>query len=116
MTVNLFVLSTGFQYYFSTLLIEHLGLADVAYAMYQPREGIERRAAAGHPVVFADASDTATRLLGKKCVTQRLQPLQVLVHAREHMREGQQGFHAGIPVLIHRRPYRIFPAQVRMTS
>lgn len=56
------------------------------------------------------------RLLGKKCVAQRLQPLQVLVHAREHMREGQQGFHAGIPVLIHRRPYRIFPAQVRMTS
>ena len=53
MTVNLFVLSTGFQYYFSTLLIEHLGLADVAYAMYQPREGIERRAAVAHPVVFA---------------------------------------------------------------
>ena len=44
MNVNLFVLSTGFQYYFSTLLIEHLGLTDVAYAMYQPREGIERRA------------------------------------------------------------------------
>ena len=66
MTVNLFVLSTGFQYYFSTLLIEHLGLGDVAYAMYQPREGIERRAAALHPVVFADANDTPTRLFGKK--------------------------------------------------
>ena len=66
MTVNLFVLSTGFQYYFSTLLIEHLGLADVAYAMYQPREGIERRAAAAHPVVFADANDALTRAFGKK--------------------------------------------------
>lgn len=66
MTVNLFVLSTGFQYYFSTLLIEHLQLTDVVYAMYQPREGIERRAAARHPVVFADASDTASRLFGKK--------------------------------------------------
>ena len=66
MTVNLFVLSTGFQYYFSTLLIEHLGLTDVAYAMYQPREGIERRAAAAHPVVFADANDALTRAFGKK--------------------------------------------------
>lgn len=66
MTVNLFVLSTGFQYYFSTLLIEHLGLSDVAYAMYQPREGIERRAGASHRVVHADASDALTRLFGKK--------------------------------------------------
>ncbi len=66
MTVNLFVLSTGFQYYFSTLLIEHLGLEQVVYAMYQPREGIERRAALHYPVVYADAGDTLTRLFGKK--------------------------------------------------
>ena len=66
MTVNLFVLNTGFQYYFSTLLIEHLGLEQVVYAMYQPREGIERRAALRYPVVYADAGDTLTRLFGKK--------------------------------------------------
>jgi hypothetical protein len=66
MSVNLFVLSTGFQYYFSTLLIEHLQLRNVVYAMYQPREGIEKRAAGSWPVVHADAQDTLTRLFGKK--------------------------------------------------
>jgi hypothetical protein len=35
--------------------------------MYQPRERIERRAAvSGHRVVFADARDPLTRILGKK--------------------------------------------------
>ncbi|MBK7168482.1 MAG: hypothetical protein IPH83_04350 [Gammaproteobacteria bacterium] len=71
MTVNLFVLSTGFQYYFSTLLIEHLGLEQVSYAMYQPREGIERRAALRYPVVHVDASDPLTRLFGKKAGKRR---------------------------------------------
>ena len=44
MTVNLFVLSTGFQYYFSTLLIEHpsrepVGSADRAETDPSPAAG-----------------------------------------------------------------------------
>jgi hypothetical protein len=64
--VNLFVLSTGFHFYFSTLLIDYLQLDNVAYAMYQPREGIERRAAERHRVCFADRNDPMTRWFSKK--------------------------------------------------
>ncbi len=64
-TTHLFLLSTGFHYYFSELLIAHLQLENVAYAMYQPREGIQHRAGAKYPVVFTDGSDLATRLSKK---------------------------------------------------
>ena len=37
MTVNLFVLSTGFQYYFSTLLIEHLAEVEDGRARFAER-------------------------------------------------------------------------------
>ena len=92
--VNLFVLSTGFQYYFSTLLIEHLGLTDVAYAMYQPREGIERRAAAGHPVVYADwlhAAGKPTVLLYGHYDVQPAEPLELWVTPpfEPSLREGK---------------------------
>jgi len=66
MELNVFVLSTGFHYYFSTLLIGFLGLENVAYIMFQPREGIERRAGERYPVAYADARDPATRFFGKK--------------------------------------------------
>jgi hypothetical protein len=64
-TSHIFLLSTGFHYYFSELLIEYLQLENVAYAMYQPREGIQNRAGAKYPVVFNDGSDFATRLSKK---------------------------------------------------
>jgi hypothetical protein len=64
--INLFVLNTGFHYYFSTILIDYLKLDNVAYAMYQPREGIEKRAAKKYPVAFADSNDAITRRFGKK--------------------------------------------------
>lgn len=64
--INLFVLSTGFHYYFSTLLIDYLKLDNIVYAMYQPREGIERRAAKLWRVAFADNHERVTRRFGKK--------------------------------------------------
>ena len=63
--MHLFLLSTGFHYYFSERLIEELGLDNVCYAMYQPREYIEARAAAKYPVIYTDGSDMASRF-GKK--------------------------------------------------
>lgn len=74
-TTHLFLLSTGFHYYFSELLIEHLQLKNVAYAMYQPREGIQNRAGSKYPVVFADGKDLATRTskkLGKLVFARRV--------------------------------------------
>lgn len=63
---NVFVVSTGFHYYFATLLIDHLGLQDVAYVMFEPREDIECRASARYRVVWAGADDRVARLVGKK--------------------------------------------------
>ena len=65
MKQNVFVVSTGFHYYFSTLLIDYLGLQQVAYVMFEPREGIERPAAEKYPVFCVGAGDRAARF-GKK--------------------------------------------------
>lgn len=66
--LNLFLLSTGFHYYFAEKLIDHLQLNNVVFAMYQPREYIEERAAEKHTVIYTDGADLATRFskrLGK---------------------------------------------------
>lgn len=51
MITHVFVITTGFHYYFSTLLIEHLQLKDVMYVMWRPRENIDQRAAKKYPVI-----------------------------------------------------------------
>ena len=43
--LHLFYIRSGFEYFFSTVLIEHLGLVDVVFIMAEPREGIETRVA-----------------------------------------------------------------------
>jgi hypothetical protein len=65
-TLNVFVVSTGFHYYFSTLLVDYLDLQNVAYVMFEPREGIECRAAVRYRVVWAGADDRVARVAGKK--------------------------------------------------
>ena len=41
--LHLFYIRSGFEYFFSTVLIEHLGLEDVVFIMNEPREDIETR-------------------------------------------------------------------------
>lgn len=74
-TINLFLLSTGFHYYYSECLVENLGLENVVYAMYQPRENIQVRAAVKHSVIYTDGSDITTRIskkLGKFAFARRV--------------------------------------------
>lgn len=64
-SINLFILSTGFHYYYSELLIERLGLENVFYAMYQPREYIQDRAAVRHTVLHTDGSGIYSKISRK---------------------------------------------------
>lgn len=52
MIAHVFVISTGFHYYFSTLLIEHLNLENVFYVLWRPRENIDEDAKKNHQVIL----------------------------------------------------------------
>lgn len=78
-TVHLFYIRSGFEYFFSLQLIEHLGLDDVLFVMSDPREGIERRASQRYRVIHGRRG-RLTKLLGKK--------IGKLLFARRVLREG----------------------------
>jgi len=63
--LHLFYIRSGFEFFFSMQLIEHLGLEDVLFVMHEPREGIERRAAERHRILVS-RGDVWTRVFGKK--------------------------------------------------
>lgn len=53
-------------------------------------------------------------LLPQKGISQALGPLQVLVHARQQLGEGDQRHDTWIPVLVRHRGYRLLAAQAGM--
>lgn len=63
--LHLFYIRSGFGYFFSTALIEHLGLKRVIFVMSEPREGIEVSAAERYSAIFTKGSWVA-RAFGKK--------------------------------------------------
>lgn len=63
--LHLFYIRSGFEYFFSTVLIEHLGLQDVVFVLSEPREGIEKRAAEDYSVIYTKNGFIA-RVFGKK--------------------------------------------------
>ena len=63
--LHLFYIRSGFEYFFSTVLIEHLGLEDVVFVMNEPREGIETRVAERFATIHTKNS-LVRRTFGKK--------------------------------------------------
>lgn len=63
--LHLFYIRSGFEYFFSTVLIEHLGLKRVVFVLSEPREGIEKRAAEDYSVIYTKGGFVA-RTFGKK--------------------------------------------------
>jgi hypothetical protein len=63
--LHLFYIRSGFEYFFSTVLIEHLGLKTVVFVLSEPREGIEKRAAEDYSVIYTKGGFVA-RTFGKK--------------------------------------------------
>jgi hypothetical protein len=63
--LHLFYIRSGFEYFFSTVLIEHLGLKNVVFVLSEPREGIEKRAAKDYSVIYTKGGFVA-RTFGKK--------------------------------------------------
>lgn len=61
---HVFIVRTGFQYYFSTLLIQHLQLEPVVYIMWRPRERIEQLAAKQYPVICSHGDSWLIKRLG----------------------------------------------------
>lgn len=63
--LNLFYIRSGFEYFFSTALIDYLGLEHVVFIMHEPRHGIETRAAKRFPTIHSEKGFVG-RVFGKK--------------------------------------------------
>lgn len=63
--LHLFYIRSGFEYFFSSILIEHLGLTGVVFVMNEPREGIESRVAERFSTIQTKDGLIA-RIFGKK--------------------------------------------------
>jgi hypothetical protein len=63
--LHLFYIRSGFEYFFSTALIEHLGLENVVFIMNEPREGIETRVAKRFSAIHTK-DGVLRRMFGKK--------------------------------------------------
>jgi hypothetical protein len=63
--LHLFYIRSGFEYFFSTVLIDHLGLERVVFIMNEPREDIETRVAERFPTIHTK-DGLVMRLFGKR--------------------------------------------------